>query len=243
MLSECEGDIVLKITPLDIRRQEFNRKVRGLDPEEVQTFLEMVADEFEAVIKENTTLKDRTGGLESQVASFREMEKTLQDTIVTAQKARDEAKSEANKEAEFIVRDAELKDERWIEEARQEVMYLKKELATLKGHKASFLAKMRTLLNSQSELLNVLELDQKELLQEKGSTSSGGEETKNELKTEKKSQSSVTESRGGDSTFGHEGEKSRPSDPGPATSIDEPDRRFSGGRDSEGESHGTSGKG
>ena len=215
----------MKITPLDIRRQEFDRKVRGLDPEEVETFLEMVADEFEAVLKEHSTLKERITSLESQVASFREMEKTLQDTIVTAQKARDEAKSDAHKEADFIVREAELKAERWIEEARQEVMYLQKELATLKGHKASFIAKMRTLLNSQSELLNVLELDQKELLQERAKARSEDENDKDEHEgtVEETSPSSDTQPEEAQSTFKHEGNKRRSPDTGATKGVKESD--------------------
>ena len=231
----------MKVTPLDIRRQEFNRKVRGLDPDEVVAFLEMVADEFEAVIKENTALKDRLNSLESQVAGFREMEKTLQDTIVTAQKAREEAKSDALKEAEFIVREAELKAERWIEEARQEVMCLQKELATLKGHKASFIAKMRTLLNSQSELLNVLELDRKELLQ---GMSSGPPERN--VKSAKRVQESPPDHAAGKEktpgTIHHEGEERRPSNPCTTEGTGGQDRGISRGRSSESEGYGLSGE-
>ena len=84
----------MKITPLDIRRQEFDRKVRGIDPDEVATFLEMVANEYEVLIRDHAALKEQVGGLNDQVESFREMEKTLKDTLLSAQKARDEAMSE-----------------------------------------------------------------------------------------------------------------------------------------------------
>ena len=206
----------MKITPLDMRRQEFGRKMRGIDPDEVETFLEMVADEFEAVIKENTTLRDRISGLDSQVATFREMEKTQQETILTAQKARDEAKSEALKQAEFIIREAELKAERWIEEARQEVVALRRELATLKGHKASFIAKLRSLLNSQSELLNILELDEEELLQEKRTPPAEREQRgeQGETSTDERSSSTVSAPTGRSSADGRGGETFRHSGSG-----------------------------
>ncbi|MFQ6093204.1 MAG: DivIVA domain-containing protein [bacterium] len=226
----------MKITPLDIRRQEFNRKLRGFDPEEVQTFLEMLSDEFEAVIRENTTLKDRIDGLDSQVASFREMEKTLQDTIVTAQKAREEAKSEALKEADFIVREAELKAERWIEEARQEVMALNRELATLRSHKASFIAKLRALLNSQNELLNVLELDSNRVVpsprqreEKRGEGGHGAEE---------RFSSDISKPSEASSTHDSEGEKFRAAGPGTTEGRRRPNRRIYGRRNPQNESHG-----
>ena len=217
----------MKITPLDIRRQEFSRRVRGFDPEEVETFLEMMADEFETLLKENAALKDRIANLDAQVTGFREMEKTLQDTIVTAQKAKDEAKSDAHKEAEFIVREAELKAERWIEEARQEVMALKRELATLKSHKISFLAKMRGLLHSQNELLNVWELEPEEIRQEASSEarkkSEVGEDTSDDTSTRESSSSRTSGS------YDQEREVLRSSDSSSAEGFRRPNRRLHGG--------------
>ena len=220
----------LKITPLDIRRQEFSRKVRGFDPDEVETFLEMMADEFEALTKENAELKDRIINLDSQVTSFREMEKTLQDTIVTAQKARDEAKSDAHKEAEFIVREAELKAERWIEEARHEVMALKRELANLKSHKAAFIAKMKGVLNSQNELLNVLGLDPEELRLEESSSSEA--EEKNEARGHTSDDPPTLESNSFRTSRSndHEREMHRSSDSSPTEGFRRPNRRLHGGR-------------
>lgn len=164
----------MKITPLDVRRQEFQRKVRGLDPDEVEAFLEELANEYEAVLRENASLKDQIARLDAQVTSFRDLEKILQDTLVSAQKARDEARTDATKEAECIVREAELKAERWMEEARQEVVALKRELSTLRNHKASFVVKMRALLSSHDELLKVLELDSEE--ERKGQAPSASDE-------------------------------------------------------------------
>lgn len=232
----------MKITPLDIRRQEFNRKVRGLDPDEIETFLEMVADEYETVIRENNSLKDRIRDLDSQVASFREMEKTLQDTIVTAQKARDEAKSDAHKEAEFIVREAELKAERWIEEARQEVMALKRELATLRSYKASFIVKMRGLLNSQSELLKVLELEPEDLRKVKMPSESEEKRGDQTDSSDTVSESSRQNHSGMQSEDDRE-EELPPADSGQAEGPRRPNRRFYGRRNSQSESLSSPGKG
>ena len=203
----------------------------------------MMADEFEAVIRENNSLKDRLRDLDTQVKSFREMEKTLQDTIVTAQKARDEAKSEAHKEADFIVREAELKAERWIEEARQEVMALKKELATLRSYKASFIVKIRGLLSSQSELLNVLELEPEDLRKNEVPSESMEKKAGSTDSSDMRSESSQQNCSGKQSAHGREKENLPPADSGSAEGVRRPDRRFYGGRNPESESHGSPGKG
>jgi cell division initiation protein len=234
----------LKITPLDIRRQEFNRKVRGLDSDEVEAFLETVANEFEAVIRENASLKEQIGRLDSQVAGFRELEKTLQDTLVSAQKARDEARSDATKEAECIVREAELKAERWIEEARQEVMTLKRELSALRNHKATFIAKMRALLSSQDELLHVLELDSDEGRKDEApSVSEGRKKDSDDVSAEETASPFGSDQSEMPNQHGQTGKTHPAPPPSPTDGSRRPYRRFFGGRNPQGERHGSSGEG
>jgi len=231
----------LKITPLDIRRQEFSKKMRGIDPDEVETFLEMVADEYETAIRENTALKDRIRDLDAQVLTFRDMEKTLQDTIIAAQKAREEAKSEALQKADFIVREAELKAERWIEEARQEVMALRRELIILTGHKDSFMAKMRVLLNSQSELLNILEIDRTGLREEGSAPTQIAGKAENVFLPEEQSSMRPTPT---EKPALHEDRPDtyHPAGSRPDEGLPRSHRWFSGGRKPQGESHGAPGE-
>ena len=235
----------MKITPLDLRRQEFNRKVRGFDPDEVGAFLEDVANEYEAAIRENASLKEQIERLDAQVVSFRELEKTLQDTLVSAQKAREEAKSDASKEAECIIREAELKAERWIEEARQEVAALKRELSTLRNHKASFIAKMGALLSSQNELLNLMQFDSEERQQSEIPSSSdagrrnhvGGSSAGEGTPSPGSQQSEVQ------SPNGQQGETNPSPDSGAADGQRRPIRRFYRGRNPQGEGESPTGEG
>jgi cell division initiation protein len=75
-----------KLTPLDIRKQEFPQRFRGYDPDEVDTFLDLIADDAEGLTNERNQLQDRVATLESQLAEFREMERSLRDALVMAEK-------------------------------------------------------------------------------------------------------------------------------------------------------------
>ena len=75
----------MKLTPLDIRKQEFKRVMRGYDPVEIDTFMEMTANEFEEVLKSQKDMRDRVIELEVQLKDYRTIEKTLQQTLLQAQ--------------------------------------------------------------------------------------------------------------------------------------------------------------
>ena len=98
----------MRITPLDVRKQEFDRALRGLDPDEVHAFLATVADEYEAVLTDNKQLRDKVIELDQKVAEYRNMERTLRDTLLTAERVMTDARQNARKEAETILREAQV---------------------------------------------------------------------------------------------------------------------------------------
>ena len=110
----------MALTPLDIRRNEFARALRGYSREEVDSFLAMVADEFENLVGENRDTERRLSELEKEVAEYRDLERTLMDTLVTAQKASDERKESTERESELIKREAKVRAEQSLENARIE---------------------------------------------------------------------------------------------------------------------------
>ncbi|MCK4911367.1 MAG: DivIVA domain-containing protein, partial [Thermodesulfovibrionales bacterium] len=75
----------MRITPLDIQQKQFPIKFRGFDVEEVYAFLEIVREEMEALIRENSMLKENVSRLEGQLREFKDMEVTLRETLLTAQ--------------------------------------------------------------------------------------------------------------------------------------------------------------
>jgi len=150
----------MKLTPLDIRKQTFKKKpMGGLDPAEVQAFLEMVAGEFEEVIRENTSLAERMQGLDGKIDDYRRMEKTLQDTLLSAQKTSDELRDNAERRGELLIKEAQFKADQIIGEARARLMDLQRQIADLKNVRSSYLAKLRSLLDSHMDMLQTQEMD------------------------------------------------------------------------------------
>lgn len=149
----------MKLTPLDIKKQEFKKSMRGYDAVEVDTFLEMVANQLETLIREKNDLTDEVLKLKTQLRDYQDVEKTLKETLMTAQQSINESRENSNREAEMIIRDAEMKAEKMLENAKLRLADMKNELLVIKAQKDSFARRLRHLLESQIELIQVLELD------------------------------------------------------------------------------------
>src|SRR5512145_2914106 len=99
----------MRITPLDIQSKQFPVKFRGFDVDEVYSFLELIREELEELLRENASLKEQLNRADAQLQEYRNMEVTLRETLMTAQQMVDEYKTNSRKEAELIIREAELK--------------------------------------------------------------------------------------------------------------------------------------
>ena len=152
----------MRITPLDIRKQPFRRTLRGFDPDAVNSFLEMVASEYETIIKQNNEFATQIKSLEQRLDSYIKIERVLNETLLTAQKATDEARVNAQKEAELIIKDAMIRAERYEDESRQTVLSLESELVSLRNQRDSFLARFKAMLTTQLGLLDVISGDLKQ---------------------------------------------------------------------------------
>ncbi len=139
----------MRITPLDVRKQEFKKVVRGLDPEEVYAFLATVADEYETVLTDNRQLRDRVLELDDKVVEYRNMEKTLRDTLMTAERVMAEARDNARKEAELILRDAKVQAQQDSQNTAIQAEALKIQLRELRSQRDAFLARLRGLAEAQ----------------------------------------------------------------------------------------------
>jgi cell division initiation protein len=123
----------MRITPLDVRQQQFTvRTFRGFDVQEVDAFLQDVAEDYEAVLKENALLKEQLAILEERARGFADLERTLQDTLVTGQRMTEDLKANARREAQLIVDEAQLRSEKLLDEARIEEARLRAEMQALK---------------------------------------------------------------------------------------------------------------
>jgi len=148
----------MKITPVDIRNQEFKKVMRGYDPVEVDTFMEMLTSEFEDQLKQVKDMRDRIIELETQLKDYKQLEKTLQQTLLQAQEATGRTYEAARREAELIVREAEAKAAKNIEQSYSDVTRLTSQIGELKGRRDSLVGRLRVLLSSELDLIKSLEM-------------------------------------------------------------------------------------
>jgi cell division initiation protein len=144
---------------MDIQQKSFPVKWRGFDMEEVLAFLDIVKEQMEDLIRENASLKESNAGLEAQLKEYRNMESTLRETLTTAQEMVENYKTNAKKEAELIIKEAEIKAEAMIEEAQAKVIKIHEDITDLKGIKMHFKEELRRLIESY---LHRIEFDDKE---------------------------------------------------------------------------------
>lgn len=144
----------MRISPFDVRQQQFTVKMfRGFDPTEVDAFLEDLAEDYEAVIKENAALKEQVAAHEERARGIAEIEKTLRETLVTTQRLADEMKLNAKRETELMVRDAELQGEKLLAEARAEEAKLRSGIQALKRTRRQIVEDLRATFERYQRLI------------------------------------------------------------------------------------------
>lgn len=152
--------VPVKLTSLDIRKQEFKRVFRGLDPDEVTAFLDSVADSFEVLNRERLQTLEREAGLQEQVERYAQMETTLQEMLKTAQLTADDVRENARTEGRLIVNEAEALANRAVDKARTQVRQMRNEMVNLKTRRDMFVARFQSLLQAHSEFLAQLSDDE-----------------------------------------------------------------------------------
>ncbi len=156
----------MRITPLDIQQKQFPMKFRGFDVEEVFAFLEVIREEMEDLLRENASLKENAQRTENQIKEYRDMETTLRETLLTAQQMVDDYKTNARKEAELIVKEAELKADTLIREAQEKVIKIHEDIVDLKGIRTHFKEELKRMIESH---LKMIEFDrEREGYEERG---------------------------------------------------------------------------
>jgi cell division initiation protein len=133
----------MRLSPVDIRQQQFTNRFRGFDRGEVDAFLDDVADDFEGLLRENAGLREQVSSHEERSRGLGETERTLKDTLVTTQRVAEEMKEGAKRDAQLIVREATLSAEKLMEEARGEEAKLRVEIQTLKRLRRQLIEELR----------------------------------------------------------------------------------------------------
>ncbi|MBI5074719.1 MAG: DivIVA domain-containing protein [Nitrospirae bacterium] len=148
----------MRISPLEIQQKQFKMKFRGFDVEEVFGFLEIVREEMEDLLRENSNLKENIQRAESQIREYRDMEITLKETLMTAQQMVEDYKTNARKEAELLVKEAEAKADIMIKEAHEKVIKIHEDITDMKGIRRHFREELKRLVEGH---LRMLETDER----------------------------------------------------------------------------------
>lgn len=149
----------MPLTPMDIHNKEFSRSFRGYKEDEVDQFLDDIVDDFEKLYKENIDLKDRIRSLADQINQFRTMEKTLRETLVTAQKTADDVIDVAQKKSELIIREAEEMARQIREDADKAVIEANREQFEIKKQIKILKSKIKSLLETHIEQIEQISED------------------------------------------------------------------------------------
>lgn len=159
---------MIDLTPLDVRnkRGDFKKLMRGYDPQEVDVFLEIAAERLEELVRENIVLRERSERLELQVGAQSDREQAVQEALVTAQELRADIHTQAQREADLLVRESETEARRIATEAEANVRNLLRDaerrlelgrdaLEEMERRRTRFLKAFRQLLERQLDVVDV----------------------------------------------------------------------------------------
>ena len=143
------SDESFHLTPLDVRRYEFGKALRGYDPERVNQFRDQVAEELERLSRLNQDLDAKARGFHEQLRAFRERDKAINEALVSAQQLRTDIREQADKEAALILREARADAERIVDETKSEIRRLQDQLESLQHSRRSYLSQLRLVAERQ----------------------------------------------------------------------------------------------
>lgn len=141
------------LTPIELEGKEFSKARKGYNIEEVDKFFKTILQEFEALYRENQELKDTCNRIRQDLGRYKSLESTITETLVTAQRAGEDARNNAAKEAEVIIREAKIKGEEMISKINEEIQQKENELKALAKQYQVAAAEMKLFLNTHLELL------------------------------------------------------------------------------------------
>jgi cell division initiation protein len=144
----------MRITPLDIQQKQFPMKLRGFDVEEVYAFLEVVREEMEDLLRENALLKEQFQRAENQIVEYRTMENTLRETLITAQQMVEDYKVNTRKEAEIVLKEAEIRADAILKDAQERVVKIHEDIVDLKGIRRHCKEEVKRLIESHLRMID-----------------------------------------------------------------------------------------
>lgn len=143
----------MKLTPLDLRKHQFRKTLRGYDPDEVHGFIAKLAQDWEEVIEEKRRADERVERAEEKLRHYEKVELALQEALETARETGRRAEDMAYQRAKMIVEEAELRAQRIAQDAEQERYNVRQDLVKLNSRQSEIAARLRAFLLSEMEIL------------------------------------------------------------------------------------------
>ena len=143
----------MNLTPLDIQKQTFSRTFKGYNQDEVRAYLHLIAEEIERLVRDVDRLARENAMLREDLDDHSQRERILKDTLLSAQKVSEDVRATARKEAELIVKDAELLSERLISQAMTRVADLERSIQDLKVQRKATRGKVQGTIDTVQQLL------------------------------------------------------------------------------------------
>jgi cell division initiation protein len=143
------------LTPLEIQKQQFSRVLKGYNADEVRAYLSLVAEEIENLLRDVDRLTRENAMLREDLDDHSQRERILKDTLLSAQKVSEEVKANARKEAELIVKDAELLAERVVGQAMSRLADIERTIQDLKLERVSARNKLQATLDTMQQMLSL----------------------------------------------------------------------------------------
>ena len=148
------------LTPLDIENKKFSKQMMsGYSVDEVDEFLDEITADYEKLYKESAEAKNKIEDMQEDMAKYKNIENTLNNTLIMAQTAADDVKNLAKQQAEAILNEAQANAKQAVAELEQDIVMKQKELEELQKQFDVYKAKMESLLISQLELLKEVNKD------------------------------------------------------------------------------------
>lgn len=147
------------LTPLDIQKQTFARAFKGYNVDDVRAYLHLVAEEVERLLKDGDRLARENAMLREELEGHNQRERILKDTLVSAQRVSEDVKANALKEAELIVKDAELLSERLVSQGMSRVADLERAIQELKIERKTARNRLQSTLDTIQQYL-MLDMEQ-----------------------------------------------------------------------------------
>jgi cell division initiation protein len=149
----------MKITPLDIQHMVFKVSFRGYNRQDVDRFLEQIAQTVDELNRETAALREKLGVSEGQLVDSRKAETALTRTLVSTQTMAEELKEAAKRDAELIVKEAEMMASDLLKHAREELAKLQHEISDLRKQRAMAIERLRGTLRTVDRALTMEEQD------------------------------------------------------------------------------------